>query len=1223
MASVENPFAKFQPQPINRSGPVAVDDENPFSKFQPQPQQAQPMAPSPDGGLQDDLNRMRDQGKFDTQQLPGQGVVQSQSEIYSPVDSQDKYKPLSDYENSFAYQNGVNFRMVDALDDKKKVTYSLGQGLNPFGGHFGEFQMPPELEALREQRDQERQTQYGNTGEADNIETIAGNIPVRTQQKRENNPAFDPSKPEGPNNPAMISTRYLVDPPTMDTIQRMGYQVLQNIVGGVGDAVTEGKLTGEGAIGKTFPETVPNQTGEKFVDDLATFFIGAKGVDKAAKGLGWAAGGVGGAVAKTAQTLSPEATQAIKTAYETTLKGTGSAIKAKAAANAVTRNMLVGLSFGLKSAKMGLGDAVVAPNDTQGLVSPQWIQKEFGVTRERADDYSVMLDSPVIAGALGTFGKMYGVIKDRVVSPTVGGLRNVNVFGVDAGKIIPLSEKTAGLKLLTTIDPNIHGLAPEDAAFKIRQLADSIQRNGVKNLEIAGAGKQVKLDTPTAFTEVAQDYYRTAYANLKETMGPREFNDWVSEQAHNSSRTLFELRTAISSNDPNAIAATRIMDLFEEGAQKAAGGDLKAAQGKLGQMSEQRQFDRTTGADLMEETAKKEADKALEASRKGISDDPEFKLFMDEADTELGSKSAVGKAVHGNLSEKTYEAVKKLKGDSDAAYKRIADSGAEGDPTTFLETAKQYGDVTKNEAGEDIVTFSDPKLRKWVESVNSDPSFGNMYNSVRNQIKSDIGNELRKGPNANHDRVDMLRDLQNNIEDTQLDYLRSSDSQDVVKMVDDARGAYRKLYDAFKSSDLTKPLYDKGKVRMSGEGQETATGIPRGKTDWDTTFGNTVQQLDGINGPHLREALKKAAEVGGQDISGDLANLYATKLITNITNTASAGGKESVGQLRANMSGIIEGLQGVNSPMVPRLRALEQKLQTLENTALDKGKVYDEVRKQADELRKEASQSILGKFVYKGKSLQPTEVGRELKTIFRSNNSVSKVQDILKEADKAGQGESAREALQGSYLDYFRERIGSRSNLGIGEAGPRGEVRSGFRISETQADKLFDEGGNDLANIKEIFSNKPEIVKSLDEIRDVYTNLSKKTPKVDGDVLGPLNRSEDPEQALQSVVTLVFGPLNRTGSKVRRLTTPLGVESLAQVRNKRAELLNAMMENPDEFSKISQKIAKGIQDKETAAYISKHFGRAVARANSNFLSQEVYGKARETPAIRDEMIDLK
>lgn len=1245
MEQEKNPWDEdyVAPQAQAPQVPTAPVDRDPWETDYSAP--VQPVVPPSDGGLMDDLNQMRNEGEFEGVPVPEQGVVRSYDEIYGDIMKDPKYQPLEDYENDWSYKAGLNIKTKNAVTGKSNVI-SLGQGLNPFGDHFGEFTMPPELQELDRQRSAELEGRYSNTGQEDTM--LGGVIPVRTQQKRENNPAFDPNRPEGPDNPAMMSTRYMVDPPQMEQIQRMGYQVLQNIVGGVGDFVTEGKLTGEGAIGRSMPETVPNHIGEKFVDDMATFIVGPMALGKAVKtGTGIAVGAAG----KAAQTLSPEAVQAIKNAYETTLKATGSAVKAKAAANGATKNMLVGLAFGTaKATTIGLGEAIVSPNDSQGMISPEYIQKKFGVSRERADDYSVMLDSYVISGALGTFGKIANVLREKVVTPTFGGLRNIKIGGPDGfspGRLLPMSERGAGLQLVTHIDPEISRLAPEDAAFKIKVLSDSISRNSTKQLQLGGAGKEVKLDTPTAFEGVAKDYFQVAYADRKEVMGEKAFNDWVSDRANEMSNTLYEIRTAVSSTNTSAAGVSRIQDLFSDATDSVAGGNLAEAQTKTAKIAEQQNVDAMTGADLMEQTAKQEADDALFASRRGIEDDPEFKLFMDEADTELGSKSNVQDLVHGKLSEKTYQALKKLKGDSDASYKAIADSGAVGDPNSFLQIVKENSDVIPAEKikvdpeearmreqlglpGEealDKVDITDPDLRKWANSIEKDPSFNNMYNNVRGEIKAKIASEIRKGQGANQDKIDMLRKFQNNIEETQLDYLKANGDADVVKMVDNARGNYKKLYEAFKSSEYIKPLYRPGKERMAGEGKETSTGIPRGKTDWDSTFGARIEQIDGITGKSFRQALKKANEVGGQDISGDLANYYVTRFITNLTNKISAGSKQSVKELRASLreSGVIEGLQDVKSPLVAKLRQLETNLQTLENTALQKGEAYERIKEQADTLRKEAEDSILSNFLYKDKkALQASEVGNSMRTIFRSKDSVSKIKELHARADAMGaEGEPIKQALKGSYLDYVKDKLGSRSQIaGAAEPTASGGHRTAYRISETQAEKLFDEGGSDFANMKEIFKDQPEIVNSLDEIKNTYSSLSRKTPKREGDILGPVPRSEDPEQATNSAITFVLGVLNPTAAKARRLTGPLSANSLRQVREARAGLLQQMMEDPDKFVEVSKKIAKNIEDKEARKYINERILRGFSRASSNQISQKLYGNARETPALTKEMLNL-
>lgn len=1192
-------------------------------------QQDAPVVQSPDGGLQDDLNRMRESGELDrtpTLDQEDTGVLRSQEDLYSGVKNDPKYAPLNDYEDDLSYRAGVNVEVGGA-------TYSLGQGLNPFGDNFGNFRMPPELEQLKKDRSAQAEKVYQSTGSTD---TVAGIIPVRTQEKVENNPSFDPMKPEGPDNQAMVSTRYLVDPPEQKAINRMAYQVLQNVVGGVGDAVVDQKFITEGRVGQSLPETVPGGDGEKFVDDMATFALGGMAVTKGTK---MAVGGVGALAGKAATTISPEATAAIKSAYETTLKTTGSAVKAKLAANAVTRNTLIGLGLTMRTGAMGAADLVVAPNDTQGLISPESIQKTFGVSPERAKDFSVALDSPIIGGTLGTFGKMYSTLRDKLVVPTFGGLRNVNLGGVAIGSALPMAEKSAGLKMITHIDPNIAGLSPEDAAFKIKVLSDSIQRNATKNLQIGSVGKEIPLDTPTAYNEVAEDYFRIAYADRKDQMGPEAFQQWVKDQAQNTSTSLFEIRTALTTNDTAAKGSTRIMDLLDESTDNVAGGSLAKAQGRTTELATDIQNQRFRTADEMTNNARLEADTAKEAVERGVQNDPEFKLFIDEANAELGSKKGVYDLTT-KMGEKTYQALKTLKTETDDAYQAIANTGAEGDPVSILETIKKYSDVTPGQkpkvdseealmrerlglplegATEDTVKITDPFLRKVANEVEADPSFGNIYNNIRNQVNE----QIKRAQNAgDSNKLDALYDLRDNINNDQLDFVAQQGDENVQTLVNNAKEKYINYKSTFGEPE-NKMLQKAGENRLRGEKFSPGmTAEGQGKTNWDVTFGNKIQELDGINGKPLRDSLSRAAKAGGQDIDGDLANYYASKAITNLSNSVSAGNKQGVGELRRNIGGIIEGLQGVNSPMVEKFRKLEANLQTLENTALNKADAYDNIKKQADDLRKEAQQSVLAKFMDKGGTIEPSEVGREMKTMFRGNKSVTRIKELMKEADAMGeQGVAIKDALKGSYMDYVKERIGSRSALGIGEAGANGEVRTGYRISETQAEKLFDEGGNDLSNMKVIFADQPEIVDTLEELRKTYTNLSKKTPRQSGNPLGPVERSEDPEQAMNSLITFTLGVLNPMASKARRLTGPMSVQSLDQVRQARAGLLNAMMEDPNKFAEVATKVRKGIESDEINKYLRGYLTRGAARSAIDKTTRATRGDDKEN--LRSEMNKLK
>jgi len=1210
------------------------------------------VAPSPDGGLMDDLNRMREGGELDkvpTETGPDLGTLRSQSELYGGLNEKEKYAPVVESENSWGSRAGnVKIELPEWMGGDPNTRsgiegeYTVGSvlgGLNPLGDSFGTFQLPDEVQDLKKLRAEEAMKIYEQTGQAD---TVAGIIPVRTQERMTNNPNFDPTKEPGPNNEPMQSTRYVVDKPTQDVIGRMAYQVMKNIVGGTAD-LAQGKISEEGTVGKAIPGTVPDQIGEKFVEDMTTYAIGgAAATGAGAKAIGKIAQSVGGIIPKTVGLLSPAAREGIYKTYDAVLKRTGDAVLAQKAARAYTSNTLVGL--GLRGTTVMATEAAVAPNDAEGILPPDAFVG-LGASKEWSADMAQMADTPIVGGILGTFGKIANSINTGLVQPSIGGLRNAEVFGMSVGKVLKTSDKIAGMKLAQAIDPNLKNLAPEDAAFKIKVLGDAISRNAEMELKIAGAGGKVKVDTATAYNEAAEDYFRIAYANRKDVMGEEAFNKWVQEQARDTSTVLYEIRTSLNTHDTAAKGATTINDTLDEAKDVVAGGNLAEAQEQTGRLASDSLLAKRLQADTMENAAKTEATAAKEAAERGVSNDPEFKLFMEEANAELGSKSGVYDVVHGNMSEKTYQSLKKLKTDTDNAYRALADTGAQGDANSILEVIKKYSDVTPgkkpsvdseealmreklglpiDEAGEDVVKITDPFLRKIANEVNADDSFGNIYNNIRNQVNKEIS---RANAAKDSTRLDALYELRDNINNEQLDFVAAQGDEGIKRMVADAKEKYINYKSTFGEPE-NKALQKAGEGRLTGEKfvpGKTAEG--QGKTNWDVTFGNKIQELDGVNGKPLRESLKRAAAAGGNDISGDLANYYATRAITNLANSASSGAKQGVGELRRNISGIVEGLQGVNSPLIDKFKALEVKLQTLENTAVDKAAAYESIKAEADAIRKEASQSILAKFVYgDGTPLKPSEVGSQLRTMFRSNTSTSQIDDLIKRADSMGEdGQAIKDALKGTYMDYVRERIGSRSALGIGEPTANGKVRTGFRINETQADKLFDEGGKDMANMRAIFRDQPEVIDGLEEMQRVYTSLSKKTPHQGSSGLEQLSRNEDPAHAIQSGITLLFGVLNPVSSKARRLTMGYSAQSLGQVAATRKALLDAMMEDPVKFGEIMKTVKKGVDTSEARKYFTKYLVRSYSLANTDAL----YGKLREgedqsnASYLKDEMKKLK
>lgn len=1247
MAEEENPFARFKPVPINGNGLRGVqtggldDEENPFLKFKPQrispveePVAQEPLQnrPGTDYRLPGDpetfpepapkvnfntvsgtpeqaqsdmdaINEMRSQGEFEGVAIPDDTTVQSQSEIYDPVDNQEKYKGVRDYENS--------------------ITGTL------FGdnGIFGIGGMPEDLKKLRDERELDRWVRYYQTGE----EASLFGIPVRVQEQRVNNPDFAPGNGQEP----YLSNRYIVDTPDASTLQRMAYQVLENVGGGIADFVTEGKLSKEGTVGAYLPDTVPDESGEKLATDIATFAIGSAGMEKA---IGSSAGLAGRLFSR----ISPEARTSIREAYAQTLRLTGDAKLAKESADLTARSVITGAGLGVKvppiaktvgkMAAVGTGEAVVAPDNSEGYVfTPGYLQKTFGLSDERAKDMSFLLDSPAISGTLATFGAIGKTAMSKIVEPAVGGVRHMKPFGFDMSRL-NMTDKQAGISMMAWLDPNLTKSSPEEAIHKMKLLGDAVKRNGVKNLQLMSASKGVKLDTATSFNELAKDYFSAAYINrrnLMEKQEPGSFDKWVNAQAQEASSKLTKLRTSMGADGTASLAVGDIQALMGEAAEGVPGG-LANTQSQAGKLAGETNIEERTLPDVAVNQTKQELDAAKAAQDTAMTSDPDFQKFLAGANNSLGSTTNQQKIVD-RIGQKSYEALKKMKTESDDAYKAIASVEGEGDPTSFLEIIKEspstqmransgkpLGSIEQG-PGAPEYDIVDPHLKKWVEAIQNDPSIGNIYNKIRTQINEQISSLAGNDPTG---RLATLYKLRDNINNQQLDFVAQNGDDNIKQLVENAKTKYIDLQNSWHGANnqSLRTIADKGELAIKTEGNP----IPKGMDDFKIGVSHYVNNNLNTNEREIyRSALENANKAGGQDITPDLQEYFSSKAVNNLADTLARGGKENIGTLRGDLRGIIENLEGMKSPLVNEFKKMELKIQTLENTTKNKQEVYNIVKEQAAILKAKAEDSILARFVTKSANgLIPVEggdVGKTLNTIFQGKNSVTNVKQLLDEADRIPGGQVIKDAAQGSYIRYLQNKITSGSKMDM--IPP--EQRFAKRANERNIEKTFDDdAGNDYQTMKEVFRDKPEVVQALEKVADVYDNVSKKTPMSDQkELLGALPRGQDPSQAAQTIITFFFGQLNPTATKIKRFTTPASIQMLDQVKDRRADFMLNAVEDVDFLAKKINQISDSELDKQFRQFVNKSVRRGVARSYMSDKDRGVRPAMVETERLLREGID--
>lgn len=1112
--------------------------------------------------LYSDLNRMRESGELDA--IPAEEptrVVRSYDELYGGVRNKPEYQQLREFEDT-----------------------------SPFS-LYRDLAMPEELKAMKTKRDTELEKIYSETGEE--VESPLG-FKYRVQEQKFQNPDF-PVGPEGPVNQPYVSKRFVVDPPDQEPLMRMGYQILENIVGGVGDLVTEGKISGEGEFSGALPDTVPNETGEAFATEMASYIVGGAG---AAKIAGKALGGASTLATRAGAALSPEAQASIREAYQMGLRATGSSTRAMQFAANQSKRLMIGLS-------LGLVEGTVAPDDSEGFaVSPERVKKYFNVDDQRAKDISLVLDAPVIGGTLTAMGKLYDGVVKKAAAKTLGGIRNFNPWDIGVGRVankLSMNDKDAGLKLITWLDPELAARSsPEEAVFRIKVLADSLERNATKNLKLSGAQGTISMDTPAAFAEVAEDYYRTAYGNLKhrpDALNGVEYDEWVKDKAAQAANRLFELRTGLMSDATVSQKMSRtssdLDELLSEGAEAQAprSGSLEAAQEGAGnvlaqeqRMAEQLPLDTEAAARTKMEGSRKVADEA-------ISTDPEIQRLIQEADVDdLGSKSKLNKKLMETLSEPLYRSFKNLRGKVDDAYGKIAKTDVKGDPESIFQIIKDSGHVDKDG------NITNPILNRIAQNVRRDATFSNIYNNVRKDISTAIGNTANGSDPAGI--RDTLLQLSNNVREGQLDFMRASGQADIVKMVDEAKSAYTNYRTAFDERSLKNLANREGRARLSGEKYPHGVGIGQGRADWDINSVRTIQSgLEGVTGERFREELDRAVKAGGEDISQPLAEYYTTEAVSNLANKLKSGDKESVRTLRGALRGVVENLQrSGQTGLIDTFKRVEARVEALENVAKLDEKAYDNILKDVDNLKKKAQESVLNKFLASGQGLGQAGTAQKLKTIFKSAEARPQLEELLKKADTLGdRGIPIREAIKGTYLDAMRERMFSSKALGASEI-KGGVVESGFKANENNIRKMFQKGSKDLDSLKLIFKDQPEIIKELEDIGNTLSATTKTTPNKSGDIFGPVASELDPEKGMSAATTLMFGVLNPTATRVRKFTGPLSIDSLGKVREARNAVLVAMMTDPKGFSNMAKAIAKDTQNKEAISWARGIVARAGLRA---------------------------
>ena len=1143
---MENPFGKNRTTQPNA---VAEVDKsiNPFGRYR-KPSREEVLSGS--DPLVDDLNEMRKEDEQreplpDERQTEG---VRSYDDLYGSIDKQ--------------YPESNN-----ALQE------------------FDSFVMSPEEQEREKSKRKAKENVYQTTGEADSLFKGTGlegsfiDPSYRSQTERKPNPDYDPELPTTKENSPYIEKKYVVPSPEDNEVKRWALQVAENVIGGTADAAVlaanklgltdkEGGLTQEGEVGKAIPDQVQSD-GEGIITELTTFVVGPAALEKGVKLGAKGAGALAGAAGKMAQAISPEAHMAIRNTYRTVLEATGDANKALRASRTQAKRVVTGLAFGLR-------EAAVAPDGYEGMiVSPETVQEVFNVSPERAQDISFMLDTPAIAGTLGVLGRVWDIASTKMINPALGGLRNLRIggglgeaVGGGIGKLT-ISGGDGGLRVLTWLDPDLAKASPEEFIFRTNVLSGAMDRSAVQNVKLGRAAAEVKMDTPAAFAEVAKDYYSQAYVHLKEVFGPKEFNDWATMRAAETSNRLFELKTALIS-DPkaltqNAQTANKLEGIFDE-ASGMADGSLPMKQEQTGQILGDAQRGTLRSADETLEAAQKQADASRIAADTAISSDPEMKKLFDDFVDSSGSTAAIDNRLVESVGEPLYQSFKKMKTDVDAAYKKVADSDAVGDVASLKEA---IGEEAANQ----------PFFKKLISDAEKDPSFGNMYNNLRQTISKEI-----KRTSPDDPKMGVLLAARKNINEDQLNNLRFTGEGQTALDVKKAKAEYIKLNSAWYGGNLkeVENLAKVGKERLVGEKLPVPEGAPlQGVDRWNKAAVDTVLSgLDRASGETFRKSIERAAASGGQDVAGGIAEYYTAKSLSNVAGRIIAGDKESVKALRQGLKSYVNILDNMKSPLLPKVKSLEAKVQTLGQAADVDEKALALVRQDVEALRQEANKGVLSKFLENGDNLVGGDVDKTMRKIFSTGNSGTQTKQLLDQASGLGEESGiVKEAIEGTYLDYLKSKMFTNRQIGIADID-EGKLLRGYKANEVNIRKFFGPNSQDMQNLRLIFSDTPEVFEEVQKLSKLAENTTRTTTKNDDLLRQKIDKSEDPTHGLGSLIQMTLGVLNPTATRTKRILGPMAATSLEEVKRAQDAVFMAMLTDPKEFARIAKASATNVADRQ-------------------------------------------
>ena len=918
---------------------------------------------------------------------------------------------------------------------------------------------------------------------------------------------------------------------------------------------------------KNFPSMPAGNNVEKLVQEIGTFITGYAG---------------GRGISSGKSPLPPATLKFFTDVYMRISKKKDPVAAAKAV------ELLV--KSALQETSGNIGGTVVSPDDVNSY------SKDLGLTND--NKIGLFYDSQAFSGALAVVAKLGGIGAQKI------------------GQLIKtkrMDPKSAAANIFGLIDDAItEGMNPQELDRRVQILTDVLEKNKEFRFQIANIEDQtVGVDTSSAILLGAEEYFRRVADDLYGGLVPE---DKIFEQAQAMVRNISDLKKAyynkpqVSAKDSDMIGAfTKTMGKVTD----AVTGDPANAAAIRGQsavdLGRQVVDDLNTpdpnrlGMIASQEALESEKKKnriiqELLAAKKGVNPSTaQYDATLDQVGKDLYNNYVTDKeavdAAFASVPDEPVNAVEfaqaiKAAGDEKLLLDVMGVAPAESKPIRPI-----ADDTIDQQTGALISPVND--LAKQLEGLTVKDLVKRvrpLLAAAKNQIIAPVGGRINKDTTQYQMLIDYIDGV---AENAGPEFQRAMDEYKLFKQ----KYQSPSLDPFVAAADEVQPI-----ALSDGTPLE-----PKGQVAMETASRQALEDsMNSLNRKELAVFLNASrtatnSKAVTQAIVGRAINQLAMK-----------GGDITSNELISSLEPILKTLEvaGDKETVKAWTDAVEL-LRMAESGVADATKSYDNLAILAKLTRERARESAAYEFVTKtGGAYKPVDAGEAnevFKKFFDGPNLPSRMEQLLNEAKTAG-NELAINGIKSNFLKWIKERVTTKGNPTGVELGQDGAVFNKDFSGSRMGDILeASNGDTTLAAMEKLFADDKQTAQTFIELLKVMTgfvNLRGMRAQAFGSQTAGMTQLQ---KAANTMITLGFGVLNPTATKLRTVSKLFTEDADASSKFVSEKLIDGMLADIDTFKEALKALADDKTGRTAQGSIEK-----LLRGTSNPLARGIYAATHPT-----------